>query len=147
LLDTLAFSLDICKERTYDGEPAMKTEPFLARGKKIDGYYAETTVNEILTAPLFTLFDKKEKKEDIAYSVVRAVIDEMVNSACDVALSKGLDSIGVTGGVSYSAPICDMIDDEASKRGMKVFHHSRVPNGDGGISIGQAALALRGLHK
>jgi hydrogenase maturation protein HypF len=147
LLDTLAFSLDICRERTYDGEPAMRTEPFLARGRKIDGYYAETKGNEIMTAPLFTLFDKKEKKEDIAYSVVRAVIDEMVNNACDAAISKGLECIGVTGGVSYSAPICDMIDEESSKRGMKVFHHSRVPNGDGGISIGQAALALRGLHE
>ncbi|MDR0198195.1 MAG: carbamoyltransferase HypF, partial [Methanomassiliicoccaceae archaeon] len=112
-LDTVAFSLNICKERTYDGEPAMKTEPFLSRGRKIDGYYADIRGAEILTAPLFTLFDKKEKREDIAYSVVRAVIDEMVNMACDAALSKGSNAIGVTGGVSYSGPICDMIDDEA----------------------------------
>jgi hydrogenase maturation protein HypF len=147
LLDTLAFSLDVCSERTYDGEPAMKMEPLLARGKKLKGYYTELKGNEIITAPLFTLFDRKEKREDIAYSVVRAVTDEMVNAACDIALSKGLSAIGVSGGVSYNGPICDMIDDEASKRGMKVMHHNRVPNGDGGISIGQAAVALRRFHQ
>ena len=146
LLDTLAFSLGVCKERTYDGEPAMKMEPLLAKGKKIKGYYTEIEGDEILTAPLFTLFDKKEKREDIAYSVVRAVIDRMVNVACDAALSKDLNVIGVSGGCSYNGPICDMIDDEAAKRGMKVMHHSRVPNGDGGISIGQTAVALRRLR-
>jgi len=143
LLDTLAFSLGVCTERTYDGEPAMKMEPLLARGRRIEGYHTDIKGTEILTAPLFTLFGKNDRKEDIAYSVVRAVTDQMVNTACDIALSKGLDEIGVSGGCSYNGPICDMIDDEASKRGMKVMHHSRIPNGDGGISIGQAAVALR----
>ncbi|MCL2711807.1 MAG: carbamoyltransferase HypF [Methanomassiliicoccaceae archaeon] len=143
LLDTLAFSLDVCKERTYDGEPAMKMEPLLARGRMIKGYETEMNGTEILTAPLFTLFNKKEKKEDIAYSVVRTVVNNMMNVACDTAVSKGLNCIGVTGGVSYNRPICEMIDDEAKKRGMDVMHHSLIPNGDGGISVGQAVVALR----
>jgi hydrogenase maturation protein HypF len=145
LLDTLAFSLGVCRERTYDGEPAMKMEPLLSRGRMIRGYDTGTIGKEIMTAPLFTGFGKKEKKEDIAYSVVRSVIDQMVNIACDTAVSKGLNEIGVSGGVSYNGPICDMIDDEAKKRGMAVMHHSRVPNGDGGISVGQAVIALRRL--
>jgi len=144
LLDTLAFSLDVCKERTYDGEPAMKMEPLLSRGKRIKGYETEMKGREIMTAPLFTLFGKREKREDIAYSVVRAVMDEMVNAACDTALSKGLNAIGVSGGVSYNEPICKMIDEAAKNRGMDVMHHSRIPNGDGGISMGQACIALRG---
>ncbi|MCL2143651.1 MAG: carbamoyltransferase HypF [Methanomassiliicoccaceae archaeon] len=145
LLDALAFTLNVCKERTYDGEPAMKTEPLLARGRMLEGYETEIIGSEIITAPLFTLFSGKEKREDIAYSVVRTVVNEMVNTACDAAMSKGLDEIGVSGGVSYNGPICDMIDDEAKKRGMNVMHHSRIPNGDGGISAGQAAIGMRRL--
>jgi hydrogenase maturation protein HypF len=147
LLDTLAFSLGICEERTYDGEPAMKTEPLLSKGKMIKGYETRIVGKEIITAPLFAALSKREKREDIAYSVVRAVVNSMVNKACDTAISKGLNSIGVTGGVSYSGPICDMIDDEAKKRGVSVMHHSRIPNGDGGISAGQAAIALKRLNK
>jgi hydrogenase maturation protein HypF len=145
LLDTLAFSLGVCSERTYDGEPAMKMEPLLSRGRMINSYTTELNGNEISTAPLFALFSKNEKKEDIAYSVARSVVNCMVNAACDTAVSKGLNCIGVTGGVSYNGPICDMIDDEASKRGMGVMHHTRIPNGDGGISVGQAMVALRRL--
>ena len=37
-LDALAYSLGVCNERTYDGEPAMKMESLLARGKRIDGF-------------------------------------------------------------------------------------------------------------
>ncbi|MCL2785852.1 MAG: carbamoyltransferase HypF [Methanomassiliicoccaceae archaeon] len=145
LLDALAFSLGICDTRTYDGEPAMKTEPFLSRGRMLSGYRTETVGKEIMTAHLFTMFGKDDRKEDIAYSVVRSVIDEMVGAACDTAVSKGLDRIGVTGGVSYSGPICEMIDDAARRNGMGVMHHSLVPNGDGGISVGQAAISLRRL--
>jgi hydrogenase maturation protein HypF len=124
----------------------MKMEPLLARGKMIDGYATSVVGKEIMTAPLFTMFKKNEKREDIAYSVVRAVINEMVGAACDTASSKDLNCIGVSGGVSYNGPICEMIESEASKRGMKVMHHTRVPNGDGGISVGQAAVALRRLN-
>jgi hydrogenase maturation protein HypF len=146
LLDTLAFSLDVCKERTYDGEPAMKLEPLLSRGKLLSGYDTEIVGKEVMTAPLFTLFGKKEKIEDIAYSVVRSVIEQMVGAACDTAVSKGLSEIGVSGGVSYNGPICEMIDNAVKERGMDVMHHSRVPNGDGGISAGQALIALRRLN-
>jgi hydrogenase maturation protein HypF len=147
LLDTLAFSLGVCGHRTYDGEPAMKLEPLLARGKMLDGYETETIGKETMTAPLFTVFKSNERREDIAYSVVRSVIREMVNAACDTACSKGLNEIGVTGGVSYNGSICSMIDEEAEERGMNVMYHKNIPNGDGGISVGQAAVALRRLNR
>jgi len=146
LLDTLAFSLGVCENRTYDGEPAMKMEPLLARGNMLPRYRTGISGREIMTAPLFTMFGKDERREDIAYSVVRAVMDEMVNAACDTASSKGLNEIGVSGGVSYNGPICDMIESEAAKRGMGVITHSKIPNGDGGISVGQAVIALRRLN-
>ena len=124
----------------------MKLEPLLSRGKMINGFDTEIRGKEIMTSPLFTLFSKKEKKEDIAYSVVMAVVEQMVGAACDTAVSKGLNAIGVSGGVSYNEAICRMIDDETERRGLSVMHHSRIPNGDGGISVGQAAIALRRMQ-
>ena len=35
ILDALSFSLGVCTQRTYDGEPAMKLEPLLARGRSL----------------------------------------------------------------------------------------------------------------
>ncbi|MCL2608192.1 MAG: carbamoyltransferase HypF [Methanomassiliicoccaceae archaeon] len=146
LLDTLAFSLNVCSSRTYDGEPAMKMESLLSRGKMIKGYGSEIVGKEIMTAPLFTMFSGKEKREDVAYSVIRSVVDKMVEAACDAAESNSLKEIGVTGGVSYNLPICRMIREEAAERNMSVIMHTKVPNGDGGISVGQAIVALRRLN-
>lgn len=143
VLDALSFTLDVCKTRTYDGEPAMKIEPLLAKGKMLPDFETSTKHGEILTAHLFSDIPKNENKCDIAYSVVRSVIDEMVNSACD---SGATDFIGMTGGVSYNSQICDMVAQAASQRGLKLVVHDRVPNGDGGISVGQTAIALRSIQ-
>ena len=139
-LDALAVTLDICRQRTYDGEPAMKTEPYLAKGKMIEGFETETVSGVIGTAKMFRDIPKGSK-EDIAYSMTRTVIDEMVNVACDDAMAKGIDVIGLSGGVSYSAPVCKMVEDAVRTRGMRFIMHDKVPCGDGGISVGQAAIA------
>lgn len=139
-LDSLAVTLDICRQRTYDGEPAMKTEPYLAKGKMIEGFETETVSGVIGTAKMFRDIPKGSK-EDIAYSMTRTVIDEMVNVACDDAMAKGIDVIGLSGGVSYSAPVCKMVEDAVRARGMRFIMHDKVPCGDGGISVGQAAIA------
>ena len=144
-LDAVAVTLDICKERTYDGEPAMKTEPYLARGKFMEGFDVETRSGVIQTAQLFKDIPKG-KREDVAYSMVSSVITEMVDIACDSAMKKGIDAIGLTGGVSYSAPICRMVEDSVSKRGLRFIMHDKVPCGDGGISVGQAVIAQHLLN-
>ena len=143
-LDALAVTLDICRDRTYDGEPAMKTEPYLSKGRYIEGFETETVGGVIGTAKLFRDIPKG-RKEDIAYSMTKTVIDEMVNAACDSAQSKGIEHIGLTGGVSYSAPICRMVEDAVISRGLKFVMHDKVPCGDGGISVGQAAIAQRSV--
>ncbi|MFA5452584.1 MAG: carbamoyltransferase HypF [Candidatus Methanomethylophilaceae archaeon] len=146
ILDTLAFTLDVCKTRTYDGEPAMKMEPLLAKGKFISGFETEIKNGEIMTAHLFADIPKNEKKEDIAYSIVKTIIDAMVDSACDSAESHGIKRIGLSGGVSYDRPVCEMVETAILKRGLKFMTHNCVPNGDGGISVGQTAIALRSLE-
>lgn len=142
LLDALAYRLGVCRMRTYDGEPAMKMEPLLSRGKVIEGFDTSTVNGEILTADLFQRIDDDMRKEDVAVSIVDSVISEMVASACDAAQRKGISQIGITGGVSYSIPISEMFRRHVTSLGMTPVFHDRVPNGDGGISVGQAAIAL-----
>ena len=118
----------------------MKTEPYLAKGKMIEGFETETVSGVIGTAKMFRDIPKGSK-EDIAYSMTRTVTDEMVNVACDNAMTKGIGVIGLSGGVSYSAPICKMVEDAVKARGLRFIMHDKVPCGDGGISVGQAAIA------
>ena len=77
--------------------------------------------------------------------MVYNILGEMVSAAADDAIANGEKAIGITGGVSYDVPIVRMAEKLASKHGLGLICHDRVPNGDGGISTGQAAIALHRL--
>ena len=144
-LDALAYSLGVCSMRTYDGEPAMKMESLLARGKKVEGFDTDIVDGQIMTAHLFRDLSKY-RKEDAAYSAVECVVARMVEVAADSASKHGIRKIGLTGGVSYSLPISQIFVDHVEELGFEPVLHDRVPNGDGGISVGQAAIALRRIQ-
>ncbi|MBP5394642.1 MAG: carbamoyltransferase HypF, partial [Candidatus Methanomethylophilaceae archaeon] len=144
-LDALAYSLGVCDIRSYDGEPAMKMEPLLARGRKVEGFDTSIVSGEIMTAHLFRDLSKY-KKEDAAYSAVDSVIGRMVETAADSASKHGIRKIGLTGGVSYSIPISQIFVEHVRELGFEPVLHDRVPNGDGGISVGQTAVALKRLQ-
>ena len=142
LLDALSYSLNICDIRTYDGEPAMKLEPILKKGKKIEGFESYVKNGEIKTAHLFENISKG-KREDVAYSIVNTIVEKMVEVASDNATKKGIKEIGLTGGVSYNLPISNMFENKVKELGFTPIFHNLVPNGDGGISVGQAYIAAR----
>ncbi|MDR3283024.1 MAG: carbamoyltransferase HypF [Candidatus Methanoplasma sp.] len=142
LMDALAYSLGVCAVRTYDGEPAMKLEPLLARGRLVPGFEARTSGGVVMTAELFSRIGG-QKPADVAYSIVHNVMSELVDRTVEAADSEGMRNIGLTGGVSYNSAVCRMFSELASGRGHGLIFHSDVPNGDGGISAGQAAVALK----
>ena len=82
----------------------------------------------------------------MTYSIVDSIVSKMVDVACDAAYKKGIREIGITGGVSYNVPICDMFRRHVEYQGFEPVFHNKVPNGDGGISLGQTAIALRKIQ-
>ena len=67
-------------------------------------------------------------------------MDALSSMAIDYALRKGIDSIGITGGVSYSLPIVNMLEENVKKAGLHFLVHNSIPNGDNGIAVGQNAI-------
>jgi len=151
VLDALSCWLGVCCQRTYEGEAAIKLERFLAAGKAAIPFPVETSSQNgrrvVRTIPLFgQLFDLRPpnteaQQADLAVSFVSALIAEMVAQAAEVAQAEGLKLLGLSGGVSYSAPIVGMVERECHRYGLEVLRHDRVPNGDGGIAVGQNAIA------
>ena len=149
VLDALSCYLGICQKMTYDGEPAMKLERYLAQGEP--KYEFETEVEDkgrkiVRTLPLFDqlaeygAINTEKKKADIAYSFVLALIKELVEIAADACSRNGISSIGITGGVSYDLPIVKMAEAVVKNKGLRFLTHGTIPNGDGGISIGQNVI-------
>ncbi len=57
----------------------------------------------------------------------------------------GLEDVVLSGGVFQNRFLLGITIDELEKNGFKVYTHSKVPTNDGGISLGQAAIALHKL--
>ena len=47
----------------------------------------------------------------------------------------------LTGGVFQNVRLTEIVERELDRAGLRVLVHARVPPNDGGISIGQAAIA------
>ncbi|UCF08570.1 MAG: carbamoyltransferase HypF [Thermoplasmata archaeon] len=151
-LDAISCHLGVCCKKTYDGEPAIKLERYLFRGKR--GYEFTTEIEKgdakvIRTLPLFRqLFEYTEEKTpteregyDLAHSMVSSALAAMVEVAADKAEQENIGTIGITGGVSYNLPIVNIVKEEVERRGLSLATHNSVANGDGGISTGQNAIA------
>lgn len=147
ILDALSFYLNICTERTYDGEPAMKLEKYLAIGEGEYSFETEVKNGIVGTVDLFRQLDEKidkplneKEKADFVYSIVKTIVDELSDIAIEIAEERGIKTIGITGGVSYNIPITEMVEKKVKQTNLDFIVHNRVPNGDGGISIGQNAI-------
>ena len=147
VLDTLSCYLNICTKRTYDGEPAMKLEKYLSLGESKYSFDSKIKNDIVGTIDLFRQLDEminkpltEKEKADFVYSFVKRVVDDLTNIAINHAENLGINNIGLTGGVSYNIPIVEIIKKQVEKAKLKLIVHNQIPNGDGGISIGQNAI-------
>ena len=126
---------------------------YLALGEAKYNFNVQVKKNIIDTIDLFRQLDEKIKKPlsekdkaNLAYSAVKAIIDKLAEIAIEYANENNIKNIGLTGGVSYNLPITDMVEKKLKNTELTFFVHNKVPNGDGGISIGQNVIIGNKLH-
>jgi hydrogenase maturation protein HypF len=71
--------------------------------------------------------------------VAGAVAEVAVTSAAE----RGLDTVALSGGVFQNQRLTHLVAEVVASAGLRVLVHRRVPPNDGGISLGQAAIAAR----
>jgi hydrogenase maturation protein HypF len=148
ILDAVSSMLEVCNERTYEGEPAMKLEAFAERGrdrveiqvaiKKKEGRYVLDTTR-ILEAVY--LAKGKYPFPDIAASAQNAIAVGLYEMAVKTAKDRNIGVIGFSGGVGNNDAIVRRVGDLVREEGFEFVVHNKVPCGDGGISLGQALMS------
>ncbi|MBN1431862.1 MAG: carbamoyltransferase HypF [Methanomicrobiaceae archaeon] len=143
VLDAAAALLNICRERTYDGEPAMKLESEAINGSceewELKFINDESGMIFSTKSLLQTAFDKKGsmKTADIAASFQYNLARGIAQMAVSAAQKSGLKNVALSGGVAYNHNIRTTIADEIQKNGLNLLINSELPLGDGSISFGQ----------
>ena len=147
VLDSMAVALEICHERTYEGECSMKLESAAYYSTKefeipiiIENDQLNTT--EILRE-VVRLYQKGEKKADVAASGQIAVAKGLSELAVMAADKKGIADIGATGGVFYNEAITDHVKNYIENSGYNFIQHLNTCAGDGSVSLGQSIVAKK----
>lgn len=154
-LDSIAAALNICHERSYEGEAPMKLESAafnylkMNDSDKLNDYPIIITDHDdrrVLdtTAILRYVIDKLEEGEDIgriAAAGQEAISIGLAKLAIEAARDCGIDTVGVTGGTFYNEAITAHIKDCIENAGLKFIQHTNSCPGDGSVSLGQAIVA------
>jgi hydrogenase maturation protein HypF len=151
LFDAMAALIGLRNVVSYEGQAAIELEALaqsVAIGS-INPYPLERRWESdqlvIDPAPLFGEA-LAALSDDTPASVVSAAFHEgvgqaTVEAAAVLAGARGLGTVALSGGVFQNARLTDVVVDGLERLGFEVLVHRHVPPNDGGISIGQAAVA------
>ncbi|MEV0458038.1 carbamoyltransferase HypF [Catellatospora methionotrophica] len=147
LFDAVAALLDLRDEVTYEGQAAIELEQVAQRGE-VAGYPAEIAEDPVLTlrgADLVraALTDRLAGvgTPQIAARFHAGVADLIVNACLLVRERHGLHTVALSGGVFQNTLLLGRTLDGLTLSGFRVLTHRQVPCNDGGLSIGQVAVA------
>jgi hydrogenase maturation protein HypF len=151
LFDAVAAVLGICREHAaYEGQAAMALEALAAEADGEGGCYPHRLVDagglrHLDWGPMWrALLADIQQGEDAAriarrfhHSVIAAVAD----TAILLCREQGLSTVVLGGGAFQNRLLLEGVMDALPRAGLRVLAAERVPLNDGGLSLGQAAVA------
>ena len=147
VLDSMAVALEICHERTYEGECSMKLESAAYHATKELEIPVIIEKNQLNTTEILKevvrLYQSGEKACDVASAGQKAVAKGLSKLAIQSASKKNIDIIGATGGVFYNEAITEHVKNYIENSGYKFIQHTNTCAGDGSVSLGQSIVAKK----
>ncbi|HUY21708.1 MAG TPA: carbamoyltransferase HypF [Acidimicrobiales bacterium] len=151
LFDAVAAVLGIRLRVTYEGQAAVELEALAAPVAPGDaplypvGLATSGGVLVLDPAPLVAAVIEEVARGTPAATVAagfhRGLGAGVAAAAADLAGARGIDTVALSGGVFQNVRLTAAVEDALAARGVRVLLHRDVPPNDGGISVGQAAIA------
>lgn len=156
LFDAVAAALGLGGDvLSYEGQAAIELEALAGRtlgsvnGITGDGYpfgRSRGATGEVLDpAPLWeALFDdlaRGRAPADIAADFHLGLASSLCALAADLASRRGISTLALSGGVFQNRLLLETVARRLARSGFQVLLQRQVPANDGGLSLGQAAVA------
>lgn len=154
LFDAVAALLGLRHIVSYDGQGAIELEGLAetAEEKDIGSYpysivFHEDAPHQLdfspMLAEILSNIDDGTRTAIIAYRFHQTVASAAADLCLHISAATGLDRVILSGGVFQNRLLSEMIYTALTGKGLNVFTHRLVPPNDGGIALGQAAIAGR----
>ena len=145
LFDAVASITCIKQTASYEGEAAMMLE-FTAAPNISDCYPFAIFPGEVMIIDWEKMIETilEEMKENISPKIISAKYhNTLVEIICKIAEHKNEEKIVLSGGVFQNAYLLERTVHRLRQNGFKPYWHQRIPTNDGGISLGQIAIAIK----
>ncbi len=145
LFDAVAAVLGLRVSVNYEGQAAIELET-LADEKYLGSYELPVEDGGVIKAePMIErlvgdLLNGCSPSE-VSTKFHRAIVKLISTVACQTRSCRGLNRVALSGGVFQNMFLLQEVCGLLELQGFEVLTHSRVPTNDGGISLGQAAVA------
>jgi hydrogenase maturation protein HypF len=153
LFDAVSSLLDVCHDVTYEGQAAIELEAIARTAPKAALGFAfdvDDTADGLVLDPstlLATLVAHVRDGNPAAAAALafhEALATAMVIAAEKIRTRAGVTTVGLTGGVFGNEILVRLASSALSRAGFTVLTHQRVPANDGGLALGQLAVAACG---
>ena len=149
LFDAVSALLGVRHRITYRGQAACELEMICNDGEDASydfGYEDDSITLKGLFAGVCADIDAGLPAGRIAARFHNTVADMMVETCDRLRRETGLDTVALSGGVMQNRRLLSLAVPALRERGFEVLLQSKVPANDGGICLGQAAVALAQLE-
>lgn len=151
LFDAVAALCGVRDTVSYEGQAAMQLEA-IARQNRSDGIYPlEVVGGQIDVRPMIRMIVKEIDAGVDITSVARRfhrTLAEIVAVVCrQIRTEAGLSVAVLSGGVFMNALLSTETERRLNEEGFEVYRHQKVPCNDGGLCLGQLAIAAAQLRK
>jgi hydrogenase maturation protein HypF len=148
LFDSCAAILDICRKRTYEGQPAIELEG--AADTYCRDFYPigllKTDNKIIMDGQRLLLSVIEDRDKGISNSIIAArfhntIAIMTIESVKAIAERTGIGQVALSGGCFCNKLLFERIFEGLTDNGLQVYSHHRLPPGDENISYGQVLIA------
>jgi hydrogenase maturation protein HypF len=148
LFDAAAALLGFVRESTFEGQAAIWLEQLARDSSNLDAYPFPLTADGLDFRPLLDAVVRDRLRGRAISEVARAFQHGVAEGTAEVVVrlcqSRAIDTVVLSGGVFQNELLLEDLRSLFEPRHLEIWTNHAVPPNDGGISLGQAALAAFG---
>jgi hydrogenase maturation protein HypF len=148
LFDAAAALLGFVRENTFEGQAAIWLEQMARGASNIDAYAFPTEEHELDFRPLLQslVWDRlhNRSEQEIARAFQRGFAVGVADMLARLCETHAVETVVLSGGVFQNEVLLEDLRSLLLPHRLNIWTNHAVPPNDGGISLGQAALAAFG---
>jgi hydrogenase maturation protein HypF len=145
LFDAVSSLLGVQHVASYEAQAAMELEWTADGSTEQRDYRFDITPDDFDPAPVLRAMIADARRgiavADMAAGFHRAVAALVAEQARTLCAATGIDTVALSGGVFQNVHLVRLVREALTTDRLRVLTHRVVPPNDGGLALGQAAIA------